>query len=139
VRIVLDTNVFVSGVFFDGPSYQILKTWRDGNVQMVISQEILEEYQRVGETLADQFPGVDLGPILQLLTLKAELTQAPSLPEPVCDDPDDDKFLACALASNSEMIISGDKHLLKVSGYCGINVLRPRKFLDDFLEKQSGD
>ena len=139
MKIVLDTNVFVSGVFFQGSSYQILKAWRDGKVQLVISQEILEEYQRVGETLAYQFPGVDLGPIVELLTLKAELTQAPGLPEPVCDDPDDDKFLACALASNSEVIISGDKHLLKVSGYCGINVLRPRKFLDDFLEKQSGD
>lgn len=86
--------------------------------------------------MAYQFPGVDLGPILELVTVKAELTQAPRLPEPVCDDPDDDKFLACALASNSEVIISGDKHLLKVSGYCGINILRPRKFLDDFLGKQ---
>lgn len=136
MKIVLDTNVFVSGVFFSGPPYQILKAWRDGKVQLVISQEILEEYQRVGEILAYQFPGVDLGPILELLTVKAELTQVPSLPGPVCDDPDDDKFLACALASNSEVIISGDKHLLKVSGYCGINVLRPRKFLDDFLGKQ---
>lgn len=136
MRIVLNTNVFVSGVFFSGPPYQILKAWRDGKVQLVISQEILEEYQRVGETLAYQFPGVDLGPILELVTVKAELTQAPRLPEPVCDDPDDDKFLACALASNSEVIISGDKHLLKVSGYCGINILRPRKFLDDFLGKQ---
>ena len=136
MRIVLNTNVFVSGVFFSGPPYQILKAWRNGKVQLVISQEILEEYQRVGETLAYQFPGVDLGPILELVTVKAELTQAPRLPEPVCDDPDDDKFLACALASNSEVIISGDKHLLKVSGYCGINILRPRKFLDDFLGKQ---
>ncbi|KPJ51807.1 MAG: hypothetical protein AMJ37_04070, partial [Dehalococcoidia bacterium DG_18] len=87
MRIVLNTNVFVSGVFFSGPPYQILKAWRDGKVQLVISQEILEEYQRVGETLAYQFPGVDLGPILELVTVKAELTQAPRLPEPVCDDP----------------------------------------------------
>ena len=136
MKVILDTNVFVSGVFFSGPPYKILEAWRDGKVQLVISQEILEEYQRVGETLAYQFPGVDLGPILELVTVKAELTQAPRLPEPVCDDPGDDKFLACALASNSEVIISGDKHLLKVSGYCGINILRPRKFLDDFLGKQ---
>ena len=52
----------------------------------------------MGETLAEQFPGVDLGPILEFLTVKAELTLAPALPEHVCDDPDDDKFLACALA-----------------------------------------
>jgi predicted nucleic acid-binding protein len=90
--------VFISGVFFSGPPYEILKAWRDGKVQLVISQQILEEYQRMGESLAEQFPGVDLGPILELLTVKVELTLAPALPEHVCDAPDDDKFLACALA-----------------------------------------
>jgi putative PIN family toxin of toxin-antitoxin system len=133
VRVVLDTNVFVSGVFFRGPPYEILKAWRDDRVQLAISQEILREYQEVGETLAKRFPGVDLSPILELLIVKAELTECPSLAEPVCDDPEDDKFLACALAGNSELIISGDRHLLKVSGYRGVKIVKPRKFLDDFL------
>ena len=133
MRVVLDTNVFVSGVFFRGPPYEILKAWRDDRVQLVISREILREYREVGETLAKRFPGVDLNPILELLIVKAELTESSSLAEPVCDDPEDDKFLACALAGNSELIISGDRHLLKVSGYRGVKVVKPRKFLDDFL------
>jgi putative PIN family toxin of toxin-antitoxin system len=133
VKIILDTNVFISGVFFTGPPYQILKAWCDGKVQLVISQEILGEYQRVGETLAQQFPGIDLGPILELLTVKAELILAPGLPEPVCDDTDDDKFLACALASKAKLIVSGDKHLLRVSGYRGIVIVSPRKFIDEYL------
>jgi len=86
--------------------------------------------------LAEQFPGVDVGSILELLTVKAELTLAPGLPEPVCDDPDDDKFLACALVSKTKLIISGDKHLLRVSGYHGIEVLRPRKFVDNYLQSK---
>ena len=73
MKIIVDTNVFISGVFFSGPPYQILKAWCDDKVQLVISEEILEEYYRVGETLAEQFPGVDLGPIFELLTVKAEL------------------------------------------------------------------
>jgi Predicted nucleic acid-binding protein, contains PIN domain len=56
-----------------------------------------------------------------------------SLPEPVCEDPDDDKFLACALASKTKLIISGDEHLLRASGYRGIEVIRPRKFVDKYL------
>ena len=84
MKIIVDTNVFISGVFFSGPPYQILKAWCDGNIQLVISQEILEEYHRVGETLAEQFSGVDLGAILELLTVNSELTLAPGLPEPVC-------------------------------------------------------
>ena len=55
------------------------------------------------------------------------------LKEPVCEDPDDDKFLACALASGSKVIISGDKLLLKISGYQGIQVLNPRAFVDQSL------
>jgi len=138
VKVILDTNVFISGVFFTGPPYQILKAWREGEVKLVVSQEILEEYLRVGETLAAQFSGVELAPILELLTVEAELTLAPSLPEPVCVDPDDDKFLACALASKTKLIISGDKQLLKVSGYRGIEVVRPRKFVDDYLGERRG-
>ena len=133
MKIILDTNVFISGVFFTGPPYQILKAWRDGKVQLVISQEILEEYQRVGEILPQQFPGIDLGSILELLTVKAELILAPGLPKPVCDDPDDDKFLACALASKAKLIVSGDKHLLRVSRYRGIVIVSPRKFIDEYL------
>jgi len=133
LKIILDTNVFISGVFFSGPPYQILKSWRDGKVQLVISKEILAEYQRVGEILAERFPGVDLGPIIKLVAVKAELVLAPNLSDPICDDPDDDKFLACAIKSKNKLIISGDKHLLRVSGYQSIEIIRPRGFVDKYL------
>ena len=55
MRVVLDTNVFVSGVFFSGPPFRILEAWRDGRVQLAITAEILDEYQRVGEELANSF------------------------------------------------------------------------------------
>jgi putative PIN family toxin of toxin-antitoxin system len=94
MRIVLDTNVFVSGVYFSGPPYEILEAWRDGRVQLLVSREIMLEYQQVGERLAKQFPGVELGPIFNLLTFTAEIISAPDLPERVCSDSDDDKFVA---------------------------------------------
>jgi predicted nucleic acid-binding protein len=46
VRVILDTKVFISGVFFGGPPYRILEGWRDGKVQLVLTHEILEEYSR---------------------------------------------------------------------------------------------
>jgi len=131
MKVILDTNVLVSGIFFTGPPYQILKAWHDGKLKLVITPEILEEYQRVGAALAGKFPAIDLGKILELVTIKAEMVQAQSLSEPV--DPDDDKFLACALASKSKMIVSGDKHLLDVSGFRDIRVFKPRDFLDEFF------
>ncbi len=134
MRIVLDTNVFVSGVFFSCPPYKILKAWRDGRLQLLVSEEILEEYHRVGELLSDEFPHIDLGPFLELLTINTELIVPEKISNQVCDDPDDDKFISCALGGKCKMIISGDKHLLRVSGYEGVHILRPRKFVDEYLD-----
>jgi len=130
----MDTNVFVSGVFFSGPPYQILKARQSGEFELVVSQEILDEYRRVGEILAEERPKIDLNPILTFILEHAKVYESAELKEPVCEDPDDDKFFACALASGSRIIISGDKHLLKVSGYQGIEVLKPREFMDRYLE-----
>jgi uncharacterized protein len=134
LKVVMDTNVFVSGVFFSGPPYQILKAWQSGEFELVASQEILDEYLRVGEILAEERPAVDLKPIFNFVLEHATIYKPSVLKEPVCEDPDDDKFFACALASESKIIISGDKHLLKVSGYQGIEVLKPRDFVDKYLD-----
>ena len=133
MRIILDTNVFVSGVFFSGPPYQILKAWKDQKLQIVISLEILDEYYRIGEELSVQFPETDLNPAIELVATKSELIEAAILDEAVCDDPDDDKFFACAIAGGANIIVSGDKHLLKMSGYQGIKVVKPRQFVDEYL------
>jgi uncharacterized protein len=133
VKVVIDTNTFVSGIFFSGPPYRILEAWRDDKIQLVVSPEILEEYRRVGEILAEDHPQINLSPWLELVIQKASLFSAPPLAESVCHDPDDDKFLACALASGSSVIVSGDKHLLNVSGYEGIEIQKPRTFLENYL------
>jgi putative PIN family toxin of toxin-antitoxin system len=133
VKVILDTNVLVSGVFFSGTPYRILKAWQDGKIQIVLSPEILDEYRRVGEILAEDHPNIDLKPILDYVVRNAEVYAAAPLHEAVCEDPDDDKFLACALASESTVIVSGDKHLLKVSGYRNVEVIKPRDFVDRYL------
>ena len=133
MRIVLDTNVFVSGVFFNGPPYQILQAWQNGQVQLVGSQEVFEEYERVGRRLAEQFPGVSLDPFLTLLLVHAQVVEAPPLPRQICSDPDDDKFLACALAGKCRIVVSGDRALLKTAGHRRVQVVTPRTFVDRYL------
>ena len=100
---------------------------------LVLSPEILEEYQRVAEALSKKYPPVDLTDLLELIVIEADMIQAGPLKEPVCADPDDDKFIACALASGAKLIVSGDKHLLDVDGYGDIEVLKPRAFVDRHL------
>jgi len=134
MKIILDTNVFISGIFFSGPPSQILKAWQNSRLQIVLSQEILNEYQRVAESLVAKFPTIDILPIIELMTIHGQLIDVEGFDVSVCDDPDDNKFMECAIASNSKIIISGDKHLLKVSGYQGITVLKPREFVDSYLK-----
>jgi putative PIN family toxin of toxin-antitoxin system len=134
LKIVMDTNVFVSGVFFTGPPYQVLMACQSGKFELVVSREILEEYRRVGQILAEDHPKVDLNPVLKFVIEHAKVYRPVKLKAPICEDPDDDKFITCALASRSKVVVSGDRHLLKVSGYRGIEVLKPREFVNRFLE-----
>jgi len=111
----------------------ILEAWRDGQIDIVTSPEILEEYRMVGETLHKEYPIIDTESFLSLLAVQSEIVSAPDLTEQVCEDQEDDKFLACALAGGCEIIISGDKLLRKVSGYKGVKVMTPREFLEEVL------
>jgi len=137
MRIVLDTNVLISGIFFSSLPEHIIQAWHSQKLQLFVSVEILDEYFNVAERLTNRYAGVEYEEILGLIVQNAELVQVPDLPEPVCEDLDDDKFLACALASNTNIIVSGDSDLLQVSGYCGIQVLTPKAFVSEFLD-QSG-
>ena len=130
---MLDTNVLISGIFFAGAPYEILKAWYDRKVDLVISLEILDEYRRVAEELAQGFSGIDVARILDLLTVGAEIVHAPPLPEPVCSDPEDDKFLACAVAGSAKYVVTGDKQLLKVSRHGNVEVVNPRWFIESHL------
>jgi len=133
MKTVLDTNVFISGIFFAGPPSQILKAWRNQSLQIVLSRQILDEYQRVAATLSSKFPTIDILPIIELVTIYGQFVDTQDFNISVCEDPEDDKFLECALAGRCKIIISGDKHLLKLTGYEGIAVLSPRNFVDKYL------
>lgn len=132
-KVVIDTNVFVSGIFFSGPPYRIIKAWQDNRIQIAVTEEIIEEYIRVIDTLSIKLESVELEYILELLLIDAELVPSYSFKEPVCRDPDDDKFIACAVASKSKYIISGDKHLLSVGEFLNTHIVTPRYFLDNIL------
>jgi putative PIN family toxin of toxin-antitoxin system len=136
VNVVLGTNVFVSGVFFSGIPGKILEAWRDGELTLVTSPKVLEEYRRVGDYLKARHQGVDLQPFLSLAATAGLVIEDIDLPDQVCEDPDDDKFLACAVASGSKVVVSGDKHLLRVSGWQGVEVLTPRSFHERHLRKK---
>jgi uncharacterized protein len=134
VKVVADTNVVISGMFFSGPPHHILRAIKDGRLILCLSPDILEEYQRVATDLSHRYPGVDVFPLLALLTARGLFFHPPRQKTAICSDPDDDKFFYCAQAAGARWIVSGDRHLLSASGALGVGVLAPRPFADRFLK-----
>ena len=135
MRVVVDTNVLMSGIFFGGVPGRIVEAWAAGRLEIVLSPEILEEYRRVGSDLATRYPerAVALLPVLTLLATHGTMVNAVALDGQVSEDEADEMFLAAAVTGETKTIISGDKHLLEVSGWRGITVVTPRRFVDQDL------
>lgn len=133
MKIILDTNVLISGIFFKGPPSQILKLWREKRLELIVSEEIFEEYTLVCKRLHAKYSNIDIDEIIDLVAMNAHFYQEAEINTPITLDPDDDKFIKCALAGDVKIIISGNKHLLDVNGYQGIEVISPSGFIKKYL------
>jgi len=129
VRIVLDTNVLVSGIFFAGPPGQLLDAWADGRLELVLTPGIFDEYLRVCARIGASRPTLEYQAVLTAIAVHGLLVADTSWQEPITVDPDDDKFILCARSAGA-VVVSGDTDLLEVSGWQGVEVLTPRDLLD---------
>jgi uncharacterized protein len=133
VRAVLDTNVLVSAIFFSGPPSRILSAWLEDKFELAVSAAILAEYRGTVTRIGEKFPQVDVAVVLDRIALHALLVLPVGLPDDACEDREDVKFLACALGARARYVVTGDRALLRTSGYQGIEVVTPRRFLAQHL------
>ncbi len=131
-RVVVDTNVFISS-FFGGNPRKIIDLWKSGRIVLCLSRPIVDEYVEVLRRMGLQ----NKRELEELLSLFAHgfhvlfTAKTPNL-KIIEEDPDDNKFIECAVALNSRYIISGDKALQEIKDYMGIKIQSPKQFLDDF-------
>jgi len=136
MKVIIDTNVFVSS-FFGGNPRKIINLWKRGALILCLSSEIISEYtmvfNRIG--LANQ---KELKELLSLFARGINLvfTAKTSALAIVASDPDDDKFIECAVALKAQYIISGDKALHEIAEYMGIKIVNPGEFLHDALTEK---
>jgi len=128
VRVVLDTNVVVSAAFFGGPPRRVVDAWTSGQLQVVLSPSIFDEYLRVCSRLSATYPDTDYQPLLTAFLAHGKLIGDSIDERAVTADPDDDKFMRCALAADAT-VVSGDRHLLDVDGWQGVRVTKPAQLL----------
>ena len=106
----------------------VLKAWHSGEFELVVSEAVVSEYREIAERMKEKFPAVDPEAWLSYIESRATMVSAAPLASQVCEDADDDVFLACAVAANAKIVCSGDRHLLACDGWNDIEVLTPRMF-----------
>jgi len=139
MRLVLDTNVLISGTFWSGASYKIMQLIDEGKFELVLSKEILTEYDKIvhsNEILEkiETLQQLAIAAAVRKILLKAKLV-APKLKLDVLKaDPDDNKILEAAIEGQASFIISNDKHLTGLRTYNGIKIVTPEEFLNNCLQ-----
>ncbi len=133
-RVVLDTNVIVSGLGWHGPSHDIVQSCLDFQHDLVLSSALLMEIERVLHYPKFHFSDSEILGYLALLREAADIVTPDFQVAIVQDDPDDNRVLECALAGGAQVIVSGDRHLLDLAEFEKIPILQPRAFLERFGE-----
>lgn len=131
LRVVLDTNVLISGLCFGGKPARILEYALTGRIKLFTSAVLIVEFKAVMDA---KFPGrqVAIMDTLNELSQLWEMVPDAALPRfrHVVADPSDDRVLECAVAAQADFILSGDKHLLTLGSFGKIPILAPGDFLE---------
>lgn len=137
-RVVLDTNVIVSGTLTSGgPPAIILDAWRQGRFLLIISEAIIEEVKDVlsDSELRAAYPHLKkshVGNLINLLRNQGHIVAGTLDIAVIEQDEDDDKFVIAAVEGEAQYIVSGDSHLAQLKKYKGIRVISPSAFARRF-------
>lgn len=134
MRIVVDTNVLISGVFFGGFPRKILSAVVHNEITACASSEIVDEYEEIIQEMINRKQGhinrMILAPLIKSLEIIEPVTHIE-----ICRDPDDNKFLECAKDSHALYIVSGDKDLLVIEKYENIQIVTAKEFCEKYLPR----
>ncbi|MCK4368030.1 MAG: putative toxin-antitoxin system toxin component, PIN family [Thermoplasmata archaeon] len=129
MRVVIDTNVLISGLLFGGPPAECLELALLGEVEMVLTEHTLDE---LGRKLSDEKFLLKPSEVLRFLALvrgHAVLVEPEEGGGWVSDDPDDDKVVAAALGGGASLIITGDGSILRASPFEDVKAVTPKRAL----------
>ncbi|MCG2722046.1 MAG: putative toxin-antitoxin system toxin component, PIN family [Thermodesulfovibrionales bacterium] len=138
MKVVLDTNVFVASFLNPaGTPRKIIDLWKDGRIVLCLCAEIIEEYIDVLSRFGLESEK-ELEELLEVFRKKVHIhfVAIDRQLKLVTADPEDDKFVECAMSAQATVVVSGDKHLLDLKRYKSIRMLSPSQFIS-FLQQQS--
>ena len=134
MKIVVDTNVVISGVFFGGMPRKVLSAVINKEITACATEEIVDEYNEIVCEMISRKQGHLNNDILAPLIGIMEIVEAKTRVE-LSRDPDDNKFLGCAKDAKALYIVSGDKDLLVLKKFEGIEIITAKEFCERYLMK----
>lgn len=130
MKIVIDTNLVASAIYFGGKPEKLIDLLINQRFDAYTNGVIIEEYDATVEKLKKDYP--DKTEKFALPDIIAKMHQIEITAEVhVCRDPDDDKFIGCALDSKSKYIVIGDKDLLAVGKHEDVEIMTVGDFLSE--------
>ena len=129
MKAVLDTNIFISGIHWKGPSEKVLVAWFDGKFDLVSSNEIIEEMIRVLKNFKIPLPNTTILLWKSIILKKSIIVKPINRINAIKEDPEDNKIIEAAIDGNADYIISQDNHLLKLKNFRNIKIVNPNEFL----------
>ncbi len=130
IRAVLDTNIIVSALLFSGPPSQLVSAWQSGRLRPVVSAPVLKEYIRVLAYPKFKLTSAEIhGLIDEELLPFIETVNSTPIVIPRLRDPDDAKFIACAVGGGVRWVVSGDDDLLSLHRVKSVEILSVPAFL----------
>lgn len=130
MRIVADTNVFISGIFWEGNfSSKVINLWRNRKIDLVSSIPIVEELTKNLKGFKIEMDEESVQEWKNMILENAMLVEPEEKFDIVKDDTDDNKFIEAAVEGKASYIVTQDNHLLKIKELRGIEILTPQEFL----------
>jgi len=131
ISVILDTNIFISGIFWDGNfCSEIIDAWRDGRIILITSPEIIQELVDILQNFKIEMPQDIIAVWRKLVVENAMLVFPTEKLDIVKNDPKDNKFFEAALAGKAQYIVSQDKkHILSIPEFGGIKTISPGEFV----------
>ena len=134
-KVVLDTNILVSALLFSGELSKIVDLWKTGRIIPVVSRETFEEFRNVLEYPKFSLTEKEIKAIIEDEVLPFfDTVDTVHNVRGICRDPDDDKFLACALSASADYVVSGDRDLCELGRYKSIKIINAADFLGIFSD-----
>jgi putative PIN family toxin of toxin-antitoxin system len=131
-KVVLDTNILVSALGWQGNPHKLLQKVIDGKVILFISNEQFEELAKVLDYPKFNFSEEEKARFKALTSGVAVLVRPTRKLDIIKKDPSDNLILECALVSNADFIVSGDKHLLVLATFKGAKIVSAAHFMREF-------